>query len=62
MSVELFFTELLLMFCVIVLLFRCKRKLPGLLHRAKRHLRSMDGENGTGDFYCFFHSRVLTGR
>lgn len=65
MSVELGFSEGLLVFCAIVMCFRFVRNLPrlsswigsGFVSLKRRFFNSEHG-----DFYCFFHSSVLTGR
>ncbi|SKA72234.1 hypothetical protein SAMN02745704_00322 [Paucidesulfovibrio gracilis DSM 16080] len=62
MSVELLFTELVMLFCAVVLFFRASRVVVSLVAALRERMHRTECDFGHGDFYCFFHSRALTGR
>jgi hypothetical protein len=65
MSIEMGFTEAIMLFCAIALLFRLEGELPAMLATVRSGFRSVGSRlsgHQRSDFYCFFHSKALLGR
>lgn len=65
MSIEWSFTASIILFCVIALFFRLETEgaaLGAVVRNGFRSLMTSAARPVRSDFYCFFHSRSLTGR